>query len=90
MGKKKKDPEKKAAKAAKQQKKAEKSIKKEKKKAAKDDEEVEDIDAILAQLEKEQQEFTQVSDEVCPTPSRRICGTMCSNPKNLNEIVMFG
>ncbi|KAI8855053.1 hypothetical protein BC829DRAFT_438889 [Chytridium lagenaria] len=80
---------KKLLKKEKQLKKAEKTAKKDRKKQ-KDEEEVEDIDSILAQLEKEQAELTQISNVVCDPPSRRICGSLCSNPKNLNEIVMFG
>ncbi|KAJ3333409.1 hypothetical protein HDU76_008433 [Blyttiomyces sp. JEL0837] len=93
MGKKKKGAEKGKAKKEKKLKQEKKKDKTEKKKQQKEkvfvEEEEEDIDAILAQFQKDQEAKLAITEEQCPPPSRRSCGVFAANPLNLNEIILF-
>ena len=65
--------------------------KKYKKLSKKQDEEFEDIDAILAEFKKEQEEMFKVTEETdCDPPSRRVNASLCANPLNTSELIMFG
>lgn len=92
----KKSKEAKKARAAEKQKKnlskAEIKNKKLAKKQGDEEEEDEDIDTILANYAKEQEEFTEVKIEVCKHhPHRRLNPTMVASPlHNKREIILFG
>lgn len=84
---------KKARTAEKQKKNASKSEEKNKKMAKKrgDEEEDEDIDAILEQFAKEQEELTAVNIEVCERPSKRLNPSMAASPlQGKRELILFG
>lgn len=84
---------KKARTAEKQKKNASKSEEKSKKMAKKrgDEEEDEDIDAILEQFAKEQEELTAVNVEVCDRPSKRLNPSMTASPlAGKRELLLFG
>lgn len=93
---KKEDKAKKAAKAAKkaasQAKKSAKSEKKVAKKNKDDDSDVEDadLDAILAQYQKEQEQFLKVTETVSEPPSPRSSATLVASPSNSSELFLFG
>lgn len=84
---------KKARTAEKQKKNASKSEEKSKKMAKKrgDEEEDEDIDAILEQFAKEQEELTAVAVEVCERPSKRLNPSLNASPiAGKRELLLFG
>lgn len=84
---------KKARGAEKQKKSASKSEVKNKKLAKKlgDEEEDEDIDAILEQFNKEQEEFDEVRIDIVKRPSKRLNPTMVANPQHgKRELILFG
>lgn len=92
---KKKSVDKKAAKAAKAAKQEKKAGKKEKKVATKNkdlDSDVEDcdLDAVLAQYAKEQEQFLAITEVASEPPSPRTASTIIANPANENELFMYG
>lgn len=91
--------DKKKDKAALKAKKAEKAVKKasksEKKKSAKtkDDSDVEedaDLDAILAEYQKQQEQFLKVTETPTDPPSPRSSATLVASPANNSELFLFG
>ncbi|KAF9272304.1 hypothetical protein BGZ68_002534, partial [Mortierella alpina] len=69
-----------------------KQSKKEKKSKAKNvEEQEEDIETILANFKKEQEEKVKIIEEVWSgPPSRRANATLTANPLNQNELIFFG
>ena len=82
----------KAAKAAKQEKKAGKKEKKQASKSKDDDSDAEsvDLDEVLAQYAKEQEQYHRITEVACEPPSPRASGTMVGNPANDNELLLYG
>ncbi|KAF2714168.1 galactose oxidase [Pleomassaria siparia CBS 279.74] len=82
----------KAAKAAKQEKKAGKKEKKQILKTKDDDSDAEsvDLDDVLAQYAKEQEQYHAITEVACEPPSPRTSGTMVANPANENELLLYG
>jgi hypothetical protein len=92
---KKKSTDKKAAKAAKAAKQEKKASKKDKKVASKSkdvdsDAESVDLDDVLAQYAKEQEQYHAITETISDPPPARTASTMCGNPANENEILLFG
>ncbi|KAI9834982.1 MAG: hypothetical protein M1819_002705 [Sarea resinae] len=90
---KKKSAEKKARVADKQTKKAAQKEKKAKTKGPQnDDSDVEDIDldAVLAEYAKQQEQFLKVTESLCEPPSPRSSSTLIGSPSNSNELFLFG
>lgn len=84
---------KKARVAQKQEKKATQKEKKTKARGpAADDSDAEDgdIDAILAEYQKQQEQFLKVTETVSDPPSARSSATIVANPASNNEIFLFG
>lgn len=84
---------KKARAAEKQKKNTQKAELKQKKIAKKsgEEEEDEDIDAILEQYAKEQEELMAVKVEICDRPSKRLNPTMVASPlQGKRELILFG
>jgi hypothetical protein len=79
-----------AEKKAKQEK---KSVKKEKVKSSKanesDDEDI-DLDAVLAEYAKKQEQFLKVTETICEAPKPRASSTLIASPANSSELFMFG
>ncbi|KAF9126155.1 hypothetical protein BGW39_006840 [Mortierella sp. 14UC] len=87
--KKKKTKEHKAKVAEKQDRKQTKKQKKDK--ARNMEEQEEDIETILANFKKEQEEKVKIVEEVWSgPPSRRANATLTANPLNVNELIFFG
>jgi N-acetylneuraminic acid mutarotase len=90
-----KSTDKKAIKIAKAAKAERKAGKKEKKVSAKnkdadsDDESV-DLDAVLAQYAKEQEQYHAITEEASEPPPPRASSTLLTNPANENEMFMYG
>lgn len=92
---KKKSGDKKAAKAAKAAKQEKKAGKKEKKQATKNkdvdsDAESVDLDEVLAQYAKEQEQYHAITEEPCEPPRARTSSTIIGNPANDNELFLYG
>ncbi|KAG9248858.1 hypothetical protein BJ878DRAFT_265901 [Calycina marina] len=90
---KKKDAAKVAAKAQKKQKQEKKGEKKEKSKSAKhvdSDAEDVDLDAVLAEYAKKQEQFLKVIETPCETPRARSSATFIASPSSDNELFLFG
>jgi N-acetylneuraminic acid mutarotase len=92
---KKKSTDKKAAKAAKAAKQEKKAGKKDKKQASKDkdidsDAESVDLDDVLAQYAKEQEQYHAITEVACEPPSARSSSTILANPANENELFFYG
>ncbi|KAG0651028.1 Kelch repeat-containing 3 [Hyphodiscus hymeniophilus] len=84
---------KKAKIAEKKQKQEKKGEKKEKTKTAKaNDSDVEDVDldAVLAEYAKKQEQFLKVTEAPCDPPKARASSTLISSPSNDNELFLFG
>ncbi|KAF7191628.1 Kelch repeat-containing protein 3 [Pseudocercospora fuligena] len=83
---------KKAKKEASQAKKAEKTTKKATKKAKEDDSDVEDadLDAILAEYQKQQEQFLKVTEAPSEPPTPRSSATIVASPSNSTEVFLFG
>ncbi|EME77608.1 uncharacterized protein MYCFIDRAFT_44842 [Pseudocercospora fijiensis CIRAD86] len=83
---------KKAKKEASQAKKAEKSTKKASKKAKEEDSDVEDadLDAILAEYQKQQEQFLKVTESASEPPTPRSSATIVASPSNSAEVFLFG
>jgi hypothetical protein len=82
-----------AAKAEKKAKQEKKSEKKEKVKASKSaDSDVEDVDldAVLAEYAKKQEQFLKVTEGTCEPPKARASSTLIASPANDNELFLFG
>jgi hypothetical protein len=83
----------KAKKAEKTAKKSAKTEKKLSKKAQADDSDAEndvDLDAILAEYQKKQEQFLKVTEEPSEPPSPRSSATLIASPSNGNEVFLFG
>jgi N-acetylneuraminic acid mutarotase len=91
--KKKNDADKKAkveAKKAKQAKKGEKTAKVKTAKLGLDDTEDIDLDAVLAEYAKKQEQFLKVTETPCEPPTPRSSATLIASPDNSNELFLFG
>ncbi|KAK4612126.1 Kelch repeat-containing protein 3 [Fulvia fulva] len=89
----KKKAEKKARVEAKTAKKEKQKEKKTSKKPGKDDDsdaEDADLDAILAQYQKEQEQFLKVTETPTEPPSPRSSATLVASPSNSSELFLFG
>ncbi|KAF2501772.1 galactose oxidase, partial [Lophium mytilinum] len=85
--------EKKVRVAQKQEKKATKKEKKVKIKGKpEDDSDAEDIDldAVLAEFARKQEQFLKVTEVPCEPPSPRVSSTFIANPASDNELLLFG
>lgn len=82
----------KAAKAAKQEKKAGKKDKKQatKNKDVDSDAESVDLDEVLAQYAKEQEQYLAITEVPCDPPSARTSSLIIGNPANDNELFLYG
>lgn len=89
---KKKKADKKARVAAKVEKKEKKSTKKQSKKKDDDDSDAEDadLDQILAEYQKQQEQFLKVSETSSSPPSPRASATLVASPANSSELFLFG
>ncbi|KAK0831345.1 Kelch repeat-containing protein 3 [Friedmanniomyces endolithicus] len=87
-----KQAEKKARKAGKQEKKSTQKEKKQFKKGKEDDSDAEDadLDAILDQYRKQQEQFLKVTETLSDPPSPRSSATLVASPSNNNELFLFG
>ena len=88
-----KSVEKKARTAQKQEKKAAQKEKKAKNKPSKDDgSDVDDvdIDAVLAEYARQQEQFLKVTEAVSDPPSPRSSATFVASPSNSSELFLFG
>jgi hypothetical protein len=84
---------KKAKIAEKRQKQEKKGVKKEKTKNAKandSDAEDVDLDAVLAEYAKKQEQFLRVTEAPCDPPRARASSTLIASPANDNELFLFG
>ncbi|KAL6714452.1 Kelch repeat-containing protein 3 [Lecanora helva] len=86
-----KTAEKKARVAAKQNKKAAQKDKKSKAKGT-DDSDAEDVDleSVLADYAKKQEQFLKVTESSCEPPSPRSSATFIGSPSNTRELFLFG
>lgn len=85
--------EKKARVVQKQEKKAVKKEKKVKTKGPRDDDsdaEDVDLDAVLAEYARQQEQFLKVTESSCEPPSPRSSTTLIASPANENELFLFG
>jgi hypothetical protein len=88
-----KEAEKKARTAQKAEKKSAKKDKKQKTRGQQEeDSDAEDIDldAVLAEYARQQEQFLKVTEESCEAPSARSSSTLLSSPSNGNELFLFG
>ena len=91
-GKKKESEGKKAKLEEKKKKQAKKGEKKQASKAKADESDVEDVDldAVLAEYAKKQEQFLKVTETPCEPPRARASATIIPNPQNTNELFLFG
>lgn len=91
-GKKKESEGKKAKLEEKKKKQAKKGEKKQASKAKADESDVEDVDldAVLAEYAKKQEQFLKVTESPCEPPRARASATIIPNPQNTNELFLFG
>nr|POF15268.1 kelch repeat-containing protein 3 [Quercus suber] len=89
---KKKKADKKARVAAKVEKKEKKATKKQGKKKDNDDSDAEDadLDQILAEYQKQQEQFLKVTETTASPPSPRASATLVASPSNSSELFIFG
>lgn len=90
---KKKKADKKARVAEKTAKKEKQKEKKQSKKPTKDDDsdvDDADLDAILAQYQKQQEQFLKVTEEPADPPAPRSSSTLVASPSNSSELFLFG
>ncbi|CZT02994.1 probable kelch domain-containing protein 4 [Rhynchosporium graminicola] len=82
----------KAEKKAKQEKKGEKKEKVKSSKSKADDSDAEDVDldAVLAEYAKKQEQFLKVTEAPCEPPRARASATFIASPANENELFLFG
>lgn len=90
--KKKKTAEKKARVAQKQEKKATQKEKKQNKRPKDEDSDVDDadLDSILAEYARQQEQFLKVTEVVSSEPSPRSSSTLVASPSNSSELFIFG
>ncbi|TVY43535.1 Kelch repeat-containing protein [Lachnellula occidentalis] len=79
-----------AEKKAKQEKKGEKKEKVKASKSADSDAEDIDLDAVLAEYAKKQEQFLKVTEAPCDPPRARASSTLMASPANDNELFLFG
>ncbi|KAF4625790.1 hypothetical protein G7Y89_g12373 [Cudoniella acicularis] len=79
-----------AEKKAKQEKKGEKKEKTKASKANDSDAEDVDLDAVLAEYAKKQEQFLKVTETPCEPPKARASSTLIASPANDNELFLFG
>jgi Galactose oxidase, central domain len=79
-----------AEKKQKQEKKGEKKEKVKNSKANDSDAEDVDLDAVLAEYAKKQEQFLKVTESSCDPPRARASSTLIASPANDNEIFLFG
>ena len=79
-----------AEKKQKQEKKGEKKEQARNSKAVDSDAEDVDLDSVLAEYAKKQQQFLKVTDAPCDPPNARASSTLLASPSNDNEIFLFG
>jgi hypothetical protein len=79
-----------AEKKAKQEKKGEKKEKIKNAKANESDAEDVDLDAVLAEYAKKQEQFLKVTETTCDPPKARASSTLIASPSNDNELFLFG
>ncbi|TAQ89778.1 hypothetical protein B7494_g1886 [Chlorociboria aeruginascens] len=79
-----------AEKKQKQEKKGEKKEKAKNSKANDSDTEDVDLDAVLAEYAKKQEQFLKVSEAPCDPPKPRASSTIIASPSNENELFLFG
>ncbi|TVY45285.1 Kelch repeat-containing protein [Lachnellula subtilissima] len=79
-----------AEKKAKQEKKGEKKEKVRASKSADSDAEDVDLDAVLAEYAKKQEQFLKVTEAPCDPPRARASATLIASPANENELFLFG
>jgi len=85
--------EKKARVAQKQDKKSAQKEKKSKTKGSREDDsdaEDVDLDAVLAEYARQQEQFLKVTETPCEPPSPRGSSTLIASPSNDNELFLFG
>ena len=89
---KKKKAEKKARVAQKQERKATQKEKKFNKKGKDDDSDAEDadLDSILAEYQRQQEQFQKITEISSDPPSPRSSSTLVASPNNSSEIFLFG
>lgn len=89
---KKKKAEKKARVAQKQEKKATQKGKKSSKKSKDDDSDAEDVDldSMLAEYQKQQEQFLKVTEIPSDPPSPRSSSSLVASPSNNSELFLFG
>ncbi len=90
--KKKKSDGKQAKLEEKKKKQAKKGEKKEKAKARADESDAEDVDldAVLAEYARKQEQFLKVTESPCEPPRPRASATIIPSPVNTNELFLFG
>jgi hypothetical protein len=81
-----------AEKKQKQEKKGEKKSAAKTAKTKADDSDAEDVDldAVLAEFAKKQEQFLKVTEVVCEPPKPRASSTFIASPSNSNELFLFG
>ncbi|KAH8815009.1 hypothetical protein F5884DRAFT_160113 [Xylogone sp. PMI_703] len=79
-----------AEKKKKQEKKSEKKEKAKRSKADDSDAESIDLDEVLAEYAKQQEQFLKVSETPCEIPRPRASSTFIASPSNNNELFLFG
>ncbi|KAK3383788.1 hypothetical protein B0T24DRAFT_62290 [Lasiosphaeria ovina] len=80
-----------AEKKQKQEKKAEKKAKVKASKVDGSDAEDVDLDAVLDEYKKQQEQFLKVTETVCDGPPRaRASSTLLASPSNSNQLLLFG
>jgi hypothetical protein len=79
-----------AEKKQKQEKKGEKKEKVKNSKANDSDAEDVDLDAVLAEYAKKQEQFLKVTESPCDPPRSRASSTLIASPVNDNELFLFG
>jgi hypothetical protein len=78
-----------AEKKAKQEKKGEKKEKLKISKVQDSDEEDVDLDAVLAEFAKKQEQFLKVTEAAADPPKPRASATIIASPSNSNELVLL-
>jgi hypothetical protein len=79
-----------AEKKAKQEKKNEKKEKIKNSKADDSDGEDVDLDAVLAEYARKQEQFLKVTESICDPPKQRSSSTLIASPANNSELFLFG
>lgn len=89
---KKKKAEKKARVAQKQEKKATQKEKKQKNRPKEEDSDADDadLDSILAEYQRQREQFLKVTEVIAEEPSPRSSSTLVASPSNSSELLIFG